>query len=147
MGMKKEKDNGVLGLLYRYIILLVIVLIASYSNIFYNIFLKLTIYPVSWILDLFYSSSVFNSILFLNSYSIDIIPACVAVSAYLLLLILNLSTQMPLKKRICSILFSFLVLLMANIARIIIFSILLINDYVYFEQLHEFFWYFLSIFF
>ena len=140
----KAKDN-LLGIFYRYVILLVIFLISSFSNIFYILFLKLTIYPSSWLLSLFYHSSVFKSILFVNYYSIDIIPACIAVSAYLLLLILNLTTQMSTRTRVYSILFSFLLLLLFNIIRIVVFSALLITNSVYFEVLHEFFWYFLSI--
>jgi exosortase/archaeosortase family protein len=141
----EKKGLELLNIFYRYVLLLAIVLISSFSNIFYEFFLRLTIYPVSWLLDFFYSSSVFKSIIFVNSYSIELIPACIAVSAYLLLLILNITLSMPIKKRIYSIIFSFFLLLALNILRIFIFSLLLINNYKYFNQLHEFFWYFLSI--
>ena len=143
--MKKFSNKPIFKLLCRYTLLLALVLMAYFSSIFYSILLKLTIYPSSWILGIFYSSSVFKSILFVDSYSIELIPACVALSAYVLLLILNLTTQMPAKKRIHSILFSFLLLLSINIVRIVAFSILLINGYAYFEQLHQLFWYFFSI--
>lgn len=141
----KKKSQELFNLFCRYILLLIIILISSFSKIFYELFLQLTIYPSSWLLNIFYSSSVSKSIIFASSYSIELIPACIAVSAYLLLLILNLTISMPLKKRIYSLAFSFLVLLIINVLRIFIFSLLLISNYPYFDQLHEFFWYFLSI--
>lgn len=140
-----KKGRDLFNIFLRYVVLLVILLISSFSKVFYDLFLKLTIYPVSWLLNLFYNSSVLKSIIFVNSYSIELIPACIAVSAYLLLLSLNLTLSMPLRKRIYTLLFSFALLLVVNILRIFIFSLLLINNYKYFDQLHEFFWYFLSI--
>ncbi len=140
-----KREFKIRNLIGRYVLLLILVLIISYSNFFYELFLRATIYPVSWLLGLFYASSVFKSVLFVNSLSIELIPACIAVSAYALLLILNLTAPLPIKKRIYSLAFSFIVLLLFNILRIAVFSVLLANDYPYFEQLHAFFWYFLSI--
>lgn len=141
----KDDKRVLINLVFRYISLLILILLIYSLNLFYNIFLILTIYPSSWLLSLFYNSSVFKSIIFVNSSSIELIPACIAVSAYVLLLILNLTIPMSAKKRIKSIFFSFLSLLLFNIVRIFVFSILLVNNYPYFKELHAFFWYFLSI--
>ena len=139
--MKKPLFNIVM----RYIILLAIALIVSFSSLFYDIFLLLTIYPLNWLLNLSYMSFVYNSSILVESANISIIPACVGVSAYLLLLILNLSVAMSLKKRVFSILFSFSCLLLANILRIYLLILLLLNGSSYFDALHMLLWYFTSI--
>lgn len=143
--MKKADKNALPATVCRYLVLLGLILLFSYSSIIYNIFLSFTIYPVNFILNLFYNSAVFESRIFLENSTIEIIPACVAVSAYLLLLILNLTIAMPLKKRLYSLCFSVFSLLILNILRISLLSSLLVEDFVYFEELHKFLWYFLSL--
>ncbi|MEK6880877.1 MAG: pacearchaeosortase, partial [Nanoarchaeota archaeon] len=88
-----------------------------------------------------------GNMLIVNSLAIEIIPACVAISAYFLLLVLNLTIAMDLKKRVYSILLSFLALLILNILRIVILSSMYVEKFAYFEQVHLFFWYFLSTIF
>ena len=129
----------------RYGFILIIALIFSYSEFFYKILLLLTIYPVKFLLSFFYEASISGNTILINYLAIEIIPACVAVSAYLLLLILNITTPMNIKKRVISLIFSISCLLIINILRIFGFSFLFINNYAYYDALHKLFWYALSI--
>ena len=148
--MRKENKH-LFYIAIRYISLFIITLVLSFSSIFYKIFLILTIYPVNFILGFFYNSSIAKDTIVMyntaNTLSIVLIPACIAVSAYMLLLILNLTTEIHWKKRIYSLIFSFFSLLFVNIARICILSLLFINNYSSFDIVHKLFWYFLSIIF
>ena len=124
--MTKKGNQSIILIFLRYLLLLIVALFVISSTLFYSLFLKLTIYPVNFLLNFFYNSEVFGDTILINGFQISIIPACVAVSAYLLLLILNLTTPIKLEKRIKLILLSFLELLGINILRIFILSILLI---------------------
>ena len=139
--MKKE-DRKAIFIFIRYLILILITL----PNLFllYFIFTPLTIYPVNSILSLFYNSQLTGNQISINNTSIELIDACTAGSAYYLLLLLNLSIPMSLKKRIYSIAFSFFIFLAVNILRISVFTILLVNSFKYFDITHKIFWYFLS---
>lgn len=140
--MKKE-DKKVYDLIFRYLISL----ISAFPNfyIFYLIFTPLTIYPVFFLLKLFYSVSLSSNNIILENFSVEIINACVAGSAYFLLLLLNLSTpNIKLKKRLLMIFSSFLVLLILNILRIVFLSSLFFNENVFFDVVHKIFWYGLS---
>lgn len=143
--MKKLRDLNPAGLLLRYILLLGLVISLP---IIYKILTPITIYITSSLLKLFYSVSVLKDIIMINqSTIIKISPACVAGSAFLLLLILNLSTPMKIKPRVYSILFSIISLFLVNIFRIFILSILLINEFEFFYLTHKLFWYGLSTIF
>lgn len=142
-----KKDKHFQNLILRYIIL--IALAISGLQIFYAIFQPLTAYPVFWVLDIFYEASMENFVVsIVGCYPIEIVGACVAGSAYLLFLILNLSTPniKPVKRlKLLGIAFgSFLVL---NIIRILILSFLIVIESTAFEFVHTFFWYFVSIVF
>lgn len=144
MSNKKNKGaRSIIYLLLRYAFLLIITLFIFKQS--YNFLFALTIYPLKLLLSIFYNTTIYHSFLVIGSYFIEIIPACIALSAYVLLFILNLTMAMPIKKRIYSLVFSFLLLLIINIMRIFTFSILFVNNFIYFEQLHKFFWYVLSI--
>ena len=144
--MKKEGTIDNLKTIFaRYIFLLVVTVFMLFYQGFYNLFLKLTIYPVNSLLSIFYNSFVYGNKILVENSAIEIIPACVAVSAYLLLAMLNLTTPIRLRKRLYSLVFSFIALLFLNILRIFFLSLLLMKDYVYFELLHKIFWYSLSI--
>lgn len=129
---------------FRYILLLIIVLSAD-SLLFYRGLLKLTIYPVNFILNLNYSSFILGNSIILEGKVIELIPACIAIYAFVLLWMLNLSVIMSWKKRILSLIFSSIVFLGINIARIYLLSIMFIRDYVYIDFFHKFLWYFSSI--
>lgn len=141
--MNKRKKKAIFSVIIRYIILLLV----SIPNlwIFYFIFTPLTIYPVYFLLKLFFSVSLSGNILtFENCPSIELIKACIAGSAYYLLLILNLTTPIKLKKRLYSIIFLFSSFLIINIFRIFFFSILFLKSFSLFNTVHLFFWYLLS---
>jgi exosortase/archaeosortase family protein len=81
--------------------------------------------------------------IFFNNYYASIIPACIAASAYYLLLILNLTTPMSLKKRFKVIIFTFSIFLTFNILRIFLFAKIFVSShYELFNLAHTAFWYF-----
>jgi len=134
----------------RYLILLGIILSVS---MIYLIMTPLTVYPVDFLLKIFVkvtliTSDVLYPLLNLGDKTlIEIVPACIAGSAYLGLLILNLTVPMGGKKRVYSITLSILILLILNILRITIFSLLYYYNIPYVDFTHKFFWYILSIVF
>lgn len=131
----------------RYLIL-IIAAIPSFW-IFYLIFTPLTIYPVFLILNLFFDSILIKNIIIINNeIPIEIIKACIAGSAYYLLLVLNLSTpKINLQKRLKMIFFAFSALLIMNVARIILLSVIFLEGFPFFVLAHQLFWYFLSTIF
>ncbi len=140
---KTKQDGQKIHLLFlRYLFLLLL----AFPNLqlLYAIFTPLTIYPVYFFLKLFFSVSLSNNIIILNGFTIQLVKACIAGSAYYLLLILNLTTPMPLKKRLPAIFFSLSCFLLINIARIFLFSILFLQSFSIFSLTHLVFWYFLS---
>ena len=139
-----NKQNA-FNIFFRYLFLLILGLGNLY--IFYVIFTPLTIYPVKFILSSFYSLELSGNSLIINGYTIQLIEACIAGAAYYLLTILNLATSMPLKKRLYSLSFSFTIFLFLNISRIVILSMLFVNNSAYFDFSHKFFWYGLSTIF
>jgi len=139
--MKKE-DRKTIFIFIRYIILILIALPNLF--LFYFIFTPLTIYPVNSILSLFYHTNLIGNQIAIADTAIGIVDACIAGSAYYLLLLLNLSIPMNLKKRISSIAFSFFIFLSINVIRISVFTILLVNSFQYFDITHKIFWYALS---
>ena len=143
--MKKinPTNKKILSIFLRYLILLII---AFNLNLIYKILTPLTINSVSFLLKLVYPVIVSGIRILINQTTIiDIVPACIAGSAYLLLLILNLSISLKTKQRIYSIILSLALLLAFNTLRIFIFSILLVNDFKFFELTHKIFWYGISV--
>lgn len=136
------KENSILSVCLRYLLLVMLALFGF--KLIYAIFLPLTIYPLNFLLSLFYDSSIAENSILIGSFSIILIEACIAGSAYFLLLMLNFSLPMRLKTRIYSLIFSILVFLSVNILRIFIFSILLVNSFKYFNLTHLIFWYIIS---
>ena len=136
----------VLNAFIRYLILIIIAIPNLW--IFYKIFTPLTIYPVFFLLSLFYKAELIKNIIIIQDISIALIPACIAGSAYYLLTILNLSIpEIKINKRIKMLLFGFVLLLILNILRIVLLSIFAINNSNLFNIAHLFFWYFLSTLF
>ncbi len=133
---------------FRY--LLIALLGLGNAFLFYFIFTPQTIYPTYFILNTLYSTELLERTILIHlsqTYQINIIDACIAGAAYYLLLILNLATPLPVKKRIYSLLFSFTLLLIFNILRIIILSIMFVSNSLAFDFTHKFFWYVLSTIF
>jgi exosortase/archaeosortase family protein len=144
--VRGKKINKIYLIFIRYLILFSLIFSIP---LIYKIFTPLTVYPVFWLLNLVYEQILVNQNIITISQisSIELVPACIAGSAYLLLLILNLSVPMKLKQRIYSILFSFGVLLILNILRIFILSIMYHSGNAFFDITHKLFWYWLSTFF
>lgn len=143
--IKKSSRNDITTFLIplRYLILLAFMFTLP---LIYWVFTPMTVNSTASLLKLVYPS-VFvydNSILINSNVLIQIIPACVAGSAYLLLLILNLSVPMNYKKRIYSVLVSFIFLFVLNILRIFLLAILFANKFYLFDLTHKVFWYSLS---
>ncbi len=137
--MKKEAKN-IWNIFLRYLILILI----GIPNLwlFYLIFTPLTIYPVYFLLGLFYEATLLgHTILLNNTFPIEIVNACVAGAAYYLLLIFNLSTPMKIKKRVKILVFSLLSLLVLNILRIFFLSLLFTSGASSFDITHKLFWY------
>jgi len=146
MPIKKTKINKKLfNLASRYLILLGLMFTLP---IIYKIFTPLTVYSTGGLLKLFYQVSINKDIIkIMPNILIQIVPACVAGSAYLLSLILNLSIPMKIKKRVHSILFAITLLFVLNVLRIFLLSILLVNKFQFFNFTHKLFWYVLSTIF
>lgn len=143
--MKKEVGFA-FDIILRYLVLIIFGI--SNAVIFYFLFTSLTIYPVYFLLNLFFDASIASNVLTISNIPIEIIGACIAGSAYYLLLILNLSTPgIKLGKRILVLLFSFSSLLIINILRIFLLSTLLISGNSFFDVAHKLFWYVGSVLF
>ena len=143
--MKRDAQK-IIDVIIRYSILLVIGILGT--PFFYSIFTFLTIEPVYLLLNIFFNPSLISNIITINNLPIEIIGACVAGSAYYLLLILNLSMpKIKLGKRIMLLLFSFSLLLILNILRIFLLSVLYVSQFSLFDIAHKLFWYVGSIVF
>lgn len=125
-----------------------LVLLLGLGNLFlfYQVLTPITTYLVKFTLSFFSASYTVNSTIFFKSVSVELIPACIAGSAYYLLVILNLSSaDISALKRVVMVLFSFALLLIFNVFRIVL--LVLISNSDYFATVHLFFWYFLSTIF
>jgi len=130
----------------RYLILIAVALPNFW--IFYFIFTPLTVYPVYFLLSFFYDSLLIENIILVNDVAIDLIKACIAGSAYYLLLILNLSIpKIKIQKRIKMILFAFGIFLAVNVLRIFLLGIMILEKSSLFNFTHQLFWYLVSIVF
>lgn len=131
--MKKVND-----LVLRYAILLA----ASIPNLylFYLIFFPITIYTSYFLFDLFFNATISgNTILISNIFEIVLVKACIASSAYFLLLALNLSTP-KIKQRGKSILFLFASFFLLNIIRIFFLGLMYVNSSELFYVAHKVTW-------
>ncbi|MEK6760576.1 MAG: pacearchaeosortase [Nanoarchaeota archaeon] len=131
----------------RYSVLLAVLFPSLW--IFYFVLTPLTVYPVFHILGIFFDTILIkNTIIINNQIPIDLIRACIAGSAYYLLMILNLSIPgINFKKRIKMIFISFAILLFVNILRIVGLSFIFLGDFRFFVEAHQFLWYFMSTIF
>lgn len=143
---ENKENKFVVGLVARY--LLVLLLGLGNLFIFYFIFTPLTVYPSFFILKIFYPNAILNGVnVIISNYTLEIVEACVAGAAYYLLLILNLTTNINLKKRIYLLSYSLITLLAFNILRIVILSLLFVSNVSFFDITHKIFWYFFSVLF
>ncbi len=157
---------NVKSILIRYFILFVLGIGGLF--LIYLIITPLTIYPIYFFLDLqhgamlqssgvsrvcdigrdlqldFISSiTCIKTTIHFKEHFATLVPACIAGAAFYLLLILNLTTQMNLKKRLKSIAFMLFSFLFINIIRIIVFAnIYASKGFVFFDMAHRTTWYF-----
>ena len=132
--------NRIPEIFIRYIILVVVALPNLY--LFYFVFTPLTLYPVYFLLGLFYNVSLNGVVISMGDFSIELLGACIAGSAYYLLLILNLSTpKIKFSKRIKMLSVAFISFLIINILRIFLLSIMFVSDSAWFNITHKLFWY------
>jgi len=144
----KFATRNILDILTRYIFLLALAIPNLY--LIYLIFTPLTVYPVYFLIKFFFDSSMLSSnIIFIeHKIPIELIPACIAGSAYYLLLILNLSTpKIKLNKRMKMLVIALLSLLILNIIRIFSLIFLFVSDSNIFNTTHVIFWYGISTLF
>lgn len=126
--------------------ILFILLIAIFNlKIFYFLFSKITFYLTYFTL-FFYKPVISGNNLVINSEVLNFVPACVAGSAYFLLVLLILLTKdITFKKRIYMFLLGSLLILIANLIRLDILIIIFISySKEVFSTLHMFFWKILS---
>ena len=139
-------NKKVISIILRYLMIILVGLGNLY--ILYKIFHPLTFYSSSFLLSLFGEIETFygvNTFLF-NTTAVEVVNACVAGSAYYLLFILCLSTpNLNIAKRIAVLAFSWIIFLIINVIRIALMT--LIAGTIYFESIHLFFWYLLSLVF
>lgn len=138
--------NKLYDLIIRYVVLLVVAVPNLF--LFYWIFSPLTVYPSYFLFNLFFDTYLSGNNILFSNVSFSIIGACIAGSAYYLLLILNLSIpNVSLKERIKRILFAFSIFLAVNILRIFFLGVLYLQGAEFFDITHKIFWYGLSTLF
>ncbi len=127
-------------ILIRYVIAILAVLSI---NVFYFIFKPLTIWILFPFLTLFFGKViVIGNVLSFNNVSIELVNACIAGSAYLLLFLLNVLTpKISFVKRIYLFLVSSAMFLVLNLIRLLISSSLLNSGSNWFSSTHLIFWY------
>lgn len=139
---KREKTKKAIIYILIYILFryLIAILFGFAIPIFYYVFTPLTLFFLSLVFSIF-SPSILNNSIIISNYRIDIIPACIAGSAYYLLFVLNLLTpNISTKRRFLVFLFSSALFFFLNSLRLFFLILLLINGIeVYFY--HKAFWY------
>jgi len=148
MVIKKNNKKELKELTFLFLRYLLLLIIVFSLPLIYKLLTPLTIKATGFLLRFFYEIYISqNNIIIFPGKVIQIIPACVAGSAYVLLLILNLTTSIKLKTRVYSILFSVFSLFAFNVIRIFLLTVLLMQNSIFFDLSHKFFWYFLSTIF
>ena len=139
-----KQSKKLLGLFSRYLVIFLIGLGDLY--IVYKALTPLTIYTINTLLSIFTDTLLTNNIIFINKIAIEIVPACVAGSAFYLLLILILSTTNIRPKTRTKVIFTaFVMLFTLNIIRILI--LVPLADTASFEIIHWIFWHIISTIF
>lgn len=124
------------------------VLIAIFGfKIIYAIISPITFYLSSYSL-FFYKPTIIQNTLIIKDNLLTFVPACAAASAYVLLALLTVLTDIKYKKMLKIFLIGALIILIANIIRIDILVIALIESGSdLFNKLHLLFWKILSTIF
>ncbi len=143
-------NSYIINLFIRYIIILLLAINGLF--IIYWLLRPATLYAVVGVLSLFGDVAIISNVagsaeFLFSSLSVELIDACVAGSAFYLLLILNLTTPMKADKRIRikSLAFSIISLFVLNILRIVLLVLVANKNLSSFNSIHLLFWYLLSI--
>ena len=137
MELKKEDKQYLTKLSIR---IAIAIIIALNLGIIYTIFSPITLSVVK--LTLFPFKPIFmDNLIIIKEQMLEFIPACTAASAYSLLAVLTLLTNISFKKMIKVFITGALIILAFNILRIFILILILIYSGNHlFETLHMFFW-------
>ena len=132
---------------YEYSLIIRLLFLLFPPSLFYTLFLPLTIYPVFAAFRLLnFQTSISGSNLIVNAQPLAFISACIAPYAYYLILaLIMLTKEIKPITRFKMFLLGSVLILFANILRIIILTLVLF--YVgnnAFEFIHISFWYFVS---
>jgi len=137
----KSIENNLLLIFIRYLTLLIV---GIFLHVFQEPLFYITAFPVYGLLKIFYPVYICGRSLFLYGVAIELNEACIALSAYYLLFLLNLSIAMPIKKRVFSLLFSFFSFLFVNVIRILFLTYLYFYHSIIFDITHRIFWHLVS---
>ncbi|MEM4318338.1 MAG: pacearchaeosortase [Candidatus Pacearchaeota archaeon] len=136
--IRKEEKIKLVSLFFRYFLAIIM---GIFIIFFYTIFTPLTFFVLKS-LGLFFEVYFYKNFIIYHSTLIEIIPACVAGSAYYLLFLLNILTpNIKIKKRIFALFFAFTAFFLFNFFRLILLiSLEFIGVKTYFY--HKVLWYF-----
>jgi exosortase/archaeosortase family protein len=141
-----NQSKKVVGIFLRYFFILF--LGAGNLYIFYKILTPLTVFSVSRAISLFTKVIVAGNFIYLEDFSVELIRACVAGSAFFLMFILVFSTaDIKPKKRAFALLTSLVMLFLFNFLRIIFLIFIYSPSSNYFSAIHWILWNFVSVFF
>ncbi|MFA4960610.1 MAG: pacearchaeosortase [Candidatus Pacearchaeota archaeon] len=138
------QSKKIIGMFARYFFILL--LGAGNLYIFYKILMPTTLFLVSKTVGLFTNVFIIDNVIKMANFNIEIVPACVAGSAFFLLFLLIFSTNdISPKKRMLALIVSSAILLFLNYSRIV-FLIAIANSF-YFNVIHWILWHLVSIVF
>jgi exosortase/archaeosortase family protein len=138
--MNKKDKRTIISLCLRY---LLIIIIGLNLSLILSLLTLPTLYFSQLILSIFSPAVLSGNIIYFNSISIELIPACISISAYFLLCILALSIpNISIVKRLAIIVLSSLLFFIFNVIRICFLSLIYYSTY--FDIIHKFLWAFLS---
>ena len=140
----KQNFPRITGIFARYFVTLLI----GVGNLYviYKILTPLTVYILSAILSIFTDATLYGNTIHLNGATIEIVSACVAGSAfYLLLLLLMLTADIKPETRAKAITTSFAMLFALNILRMLV--LIPIMGASYFGTIHWISWHVISTIF
>ena len=144
MSLMNPISRKFLNLSIRYILLILLSIGSLW--IFYFIFTPLTVYPLYFLFNYFFGATLNGTIINVRGIPIEMIEACIAGSAYYLLLIFNLSTpEIKINQRLKMIISAFIIFLVVNILRIFSLTIIYLTGSSLFDIAHKLFWYIGSI--
>ena len=139
-----KQSKKILGLFARYFSMLLIG--AGNLYIIYKVLTPLTIHILNIILSIFTNTILDGNIIHLSKVGIEIVPACVAGSAFYLLLLLLMSTaDIKPETRTKAIITAFAMLFALNLLRILI--LIPMANAAYFETVHWISWHIVSTIF